>query len=189
MIKDTQSTEKNTVNIRNLTTTALMCSVLCVVSPFSIPIGPVPVSLSLLAVYLCVFVLKKEQALTAVFCYILLGLAGLPVFSGFSGGVFKLFGPTGGYIIGYIPLVFITGFFVSKYKGSKWYMHIAGAVLGLIACYALGTVWFSFSMNTSFRESLTLCVYPFIAFDLVKIMCAYIVGTTAKAILQKANLI
>ena len=73
--------------------------------------------------------------------YLLLGMVGLPVFNGFSGGVQKLVGPTGGYLIGYLFLVFFTGLFVEKFP-NKIPMYFVGGIIGIIVCYAFGTVWF-----------------------------------------------
>ena len=106
--------EKSKVQMMMLT--ALMTAVICVLSPFSIPIGPVPVSLSTMAVFLCVYALGLRDGCAAVGLYILLGAFGLPVFSGFSGGIAKLSGPTGGYIIGYLFMAAIGGWFIDRFR-------------------------------------------------------------------------
>ena len=89
------------VNVKTLTTTALLAAVLCILGPLSIPIGPVPISLTSLALYFMVFLVGPKMSAAACAIYILIGFAGLPVFSGFTGGPQKLAGPTGGYIIGF----------------------------------------------------------------------------------------
>ena len=86
--------------VKKITFTALMTAVMCILSPLSIPIGPVPITLSVACVFLCVYTLGAKLGSVACGIYILLGLVGLPVFSGFAGGPAKLFGPTGGYIVG-----------------------------------------------------------------------------------------
>ena len=88
---------------RDLTLTALFAAILCVAAPFSIPVGPIPITLATFAIYLAAIVLGKKYGTLAVVIYILLGAVGLPVFSGFSGGFQKIVSATGGYIIGYIP--------------------------------------------------------------------------------------
>ena len=81
----------------------LMTAVICVLAPFSLnlPFSPVPISLGTLAIYFVISVLGMKSGTLSVVLYILLGLVGLPVFANFTGGAGKLFGPSGGYIIGY----------------------------------------------------------------------------------------
>ena len=81
--------------------TALMAAVTCILAPLSVPIGPVPISLTNFAIYLSLYLLDWKKGTLSYLIYLLLGLVGLPVFSGFTGGLAKLAGPTGGYIIGW----------------------------------------------------------------------------------------
>ena len=99
---------KNT-RIQKLTLTALMAALLCIAGPIVIPIGMVPMSFANMAIYLTIILLDKKQAITSTAIYLLIGLTGIPVFSGFSGGAGKLFGPTGGYLIGYLFLCWLAG--------------------------------------------------------------------------------
>lgn len=181
-------TKENTkISVRSMSTIALMTAVLCIIGPFSVPIGPVPLSLALVGIYLSAYLLGAKKGTIAVFLYILLGTLGLPVFTGFAGGVAKLFGPTGGYIAGYILTALICGFFVER--TDKIYIQFVGMVLGLIACYTLGTIWFMFQAHVSVAEALATCVIPFVAFDLIKIALGMGLGLTIKKALKAANLI
>ena len=103
---------KPILEVKQLALTGLMSAVICILGPISmnIPISPVPVSLGLLAIYFVLSVLGMKLGTLSVAIYILLGLVGLPVFTGFTGGPGKLFGPTGGYIVGYIFMALICGF-------------------------------------------------------------------------------
>ena len=92
-----------------LTMAALLCALCAVLSQIQIPIPPVPISLSLLAVHLCGALLGRRWGAAAVCCYLALGAAGLPVFAGFAGGVSVLFGPTGGFLFGYILCAWLVG--------------------------------------------------------------------------------
>ncbi len=179
--------KKNAIGIRSMTATALMAAVLCVIGPFSIPIGPIPLSLALVGIYLCAYTLGAKRGTLAVFIYILLGAVGLPVFTGFAGGPAKLFGPTGGYIAGYLLTAFICGIFTERF--TKWYVQLAGMVLGLIACYTLGTLWFMFQAHVSFIEALATCVIPFVVFDLIKIALGMSLGMAIKKALTAAKLV
>ncbi|MBR1627743.1 MAG: biotin transporter BioY [Lachnospiraceae bacterium] len=179
MQKTTSGTLSPT-QIQSMMQIALLTAVCCILSPLSVPIGPIPVSLSLFAVYLTVYLLGTKKAFASVLLYILIGLVGMPVFSGYAGGPAKLFGPTGGYIFGYLTLVLISGFFIDRFPARKWMLQIGGMLLGLLSCYFLGTVWFMLLSGMSLGESLALCVYPFVAFDAAKILSAYFVGNTIK---------
>ena len=96
MIQENTSTSRST-HTYAMVTTAFMAAVTCILAPLSIPIGPVPISLTNLAIYLSLYLLNWKRGTISYCLYLLIGLAGLPVFSGFSGGIGKLAGPTGGY--------------------------------------------------------------------------------------------
>ncbi len=161
---------------KNLIIIALMAAIMCVLAPVSIPLffTPVPISLGVFIVYIISYVLSPSYAVASVFIYILLGLFGLPVFSGYAGGAAKLFGPTGGYIIGYLFSAFIVSYFVRL--SNNRLLHLLGMLLGLAACYAFGTIWFSLIQHMDFLASLKLCVIPFLPGDCIKIILALIVG-------------
>lgn len=178
------------ITVRDMAVVALVTAVICIISPFSIPIAisPVPITLALFAVYLSGIILGCKRGLISVFVYLLLGMVGLPIFSGFTGGVQKLVGPTGGYLIGYIFLVWITGFFVERFPHKKG-MYVAGGVIGLATCYLFGTIWFVLQYKVGFTAALTMCVIPYIPLDLMKLVAAVIVGSRVRNILIKQDLI
>lgn len=162
-------------NIYNMVLIAIMAAVLCVISPFSLPIGPVPISLATLAIYVIIFILGWKKSTISVLVFLVIGLVGVPVFSGFSGGVGKVFGPTGGYLIGYLLLTIVAGLFIEKFEG-KYYMYVIGLVLGTICLYALGTLWLAYQAGMSLYAALGAGVIPFIPGDIVKIVVACILG-------------
>ncbi len=164
-----------TLSVKQLTLTALMAALFCVISPFSIPIGPVPVSFSVLILFLSLYVAGRNLSLLACVVYILLGLAGLPVFSGFSGGPGKLLGPTGGYIVGYLFMLLLAGTILERAYG-KIPLELAGMLLGLLTLYAFGTLWLSLMANMTFPEALTVAVIPFILPDCCKIAVSCALG-------------
>ena len=100
-MNQTQSITAPRSKTYEITMTALMAAVTCILAPLSIPIGPVPISFTNLAIYLSLYLLGWKRGTISYLIYLLIGLIGLPVFSGFTGGVGKLAGPTGGYIIGF----------------------------------------------------------------------------------------
>ncbi len=181
------------MKVKEITFTALMAALCCILGPLSIPIGAVPVSLTVVSVFLCVYVLKTKLGTAAYVIYLLLGMAGLPVFSGFTGGVAKIAGPTGGYLVGFILMALISGAFIDRsysLKGTKRYVcQIIGMVLGLAVCYIFGTIWFVLLMDVSFGYALTICVFPFLIFDAVKIALCLVAGNAVRKALAAANLV
>lgn len=171
-----------------LTMTAAAAAALCVLSPWAVPLGPVPLSLCTLLLYLCGWLLTPGRAAAAAAVYVLIGAAGLPVFSGFLGGLGHLAGPTGGYIVGYIPLAYLCALFVSRFF-ARWRMCAVGMVLGTAVLYIVGTAWFCVQTGTPLGGGLTVCVLPFLPGDLVKMLCALILGTVLRGRLKRAGLL
>ena len=177
-----------------LTLTAVMAAVICVLGPISIaiPVSPVPISLGSMAVYLAVTVLGMKLGTLSCLIYLLLGLVGLPVFAGGSAGAAKLFGPTGGYLIGYLFLALIAGAFVGCFAENKW-KNIAfaalGMILGTIVLYALGTAWLAYSAGMDFQAALWAGVIPFIPGDLVKMVIAVLLGSAVRGRLLRAGVL
>lgn len=189
-----QSTAANSpkpqFDLKHLTLTGLMAAVICIIAPFSlhIPISPVPISLGYLAIYFAVSVLGMKLGTLSVVTYILLGLAGLPVFTDFTGGAGKLFGPTGGYIMGYTFMALICGFFVDKW-GNKWLFLFLGMVLGSAVCYLFGTVWLAYQSSYTFLQALAVGVLPYLPLDLVKLIIAMYGGGLLRKRLLQAGLL
>lgn len=178
------------MNTKKIVLVGLMTAVICVLGPisFPLPISPVPVSLGLLGVLLAVYLLGMKWGTVSCLIYLLIGLVGVPVFSGFSGGASKLFGPTGGYLIGYIFLALIAGFFISKWT-AEWPLHLVGMVLGVAVCYLFGTLWLGHLLELTFIQALWAGVIPYIPADLVKIAITLILGGLIRKRLLKAGLI
>ncbi len=181
---NTNRTSRNG-KVYSMAVIALMTAITCVVAPFSVPIGPVPISLTTLAIYLSLYILGWKKAAVSCLLYILIGLAGVPVFSGFTGGIAKLLGPTGGYIIGYIPMALIAGLAIDKFP--RRLLQFAGLIVGTAVCYAFGTAWFCFQSGSGLAAALSLCVFPFIPVDLVKMIIASIAAPEIRKRLDKAK--
>ena len=175
-------------NTKQMTLIGLMTAIICIIAPFSLnlPISPVPISLGTLAIYFVISVLGMKGGTISVLIYILLGLAGLPVFTNFSGGAAKLFGPTGGYIIGYIFLSLICGFFIDKFKNNIPLCFL-GIVLGTVVFYLFGTVWLSYQASLTFPAALAAGVLPFIPFDLIKLVLAMLLGNQVRRRISRAG--
>ena len=128
---------------------ALMTAVTCILGPLSVPIGPVPISLTNLAIYFTVILLGWKKGTVSYVIYLLIGLVGVPVFSSFSAGPAKLFGPTGGYLIGFIFLAMISGWFIEKFPGKR-VMYFVGMVVTLTL--PVSFKWYGTVINPFFGE-------------------------------------
>lgn len=166
----------------------LMTALLCILGPMTlaIPVSPVPISLQNLVIYLSVYILGCKLGSISYLIYLLLGLVGLPVLSGFTGGVGKLFGPTGGYLIGFIFMAVICGWFFEKFHSRT--LDFAGMALGTIAAYLFGTVWLAWQAGMGFEAALAAGVLPFIPGDLVKIILICMIGPVIRSRLKKAGI-
>ena len=173
---------------KRMTSIALIAAVMCIISPFMIyiPISPVPVSFSVLTVFIAVYVLDVKDGLIACGLYVLLGTVGLPVFSGFTGGLAKLLGPTGGYIMGYFFIILIASPIVHKSPDRR--LHALALTAGVAACYTLGTAWLAFSTGMTIDRALLAGVVPFIPADALKLTAILIAGPQLKQVVEHQKL-
>ena len=159
-------------DIKTVTRIGVVSALLCAVGPLSIPLPftPVPISLIQLVLITSVYALGTRNAFISTIIYLFIGALGVPVFSGFGAGIGALAGPTGGYLIGFIFLVLISGYFINKRRGKIF--SFLGMVLGNAVCYAFGTLWLSLQMSLTFGQAFLIGVAPYVAFDLIKsLMC------------------
>lgn len=175
------------ITITEMALVSVMAAMLCVIGPFTIPVGMVPVSLLPVILYLMVYVLGMWKSVVGCLIYICIGLVGLPVFSGYSGGPGMLLGPTGGYIFGYLLLTTCAGFFIERSLKRCW--HLLGMLTGLFLCYLLGTIWLMLMMHLTPGHAVMTGVVPFVLFDLLKIAAALLIGPVFRRQLKRANLI
>ncbi len=166
-------------NVRAITTISLMTAVACVLGPLSIPIGAVPLSFTSVAVYLQAYLLGWKKGTVSYALYLLLGVAGLPVFSGFSGGLAKLAGPTGGYLIGYLFTVAVSGWFIEHFREKTW-MSVLGMVLGAGINYAMGVAWLALQADLSFGAAILAGMLPFLPGDAAKLALSLFLGKKLK---------
>lgn len=178
---------KNKSKVYQMATVGVLTAVICILGPLSIPIGLVPISFTTLAVFIALYALGMKKAILSIILYIVIGFNGIPVFSGFSSGPVKLFGPTGGYIIGYVFMALISGHFIDRYF-DKWYLCVAGMLIGTIILYIFGTVCLACQADLTAGAALTAGVIPFIPGDLTKIAIAAVIGPLLRKRLIKAKL-
>ena len=172
---------------RNLVRAAVFAALTAILSQIVLPIGPVPFNLAVLGAYLSGCLLDPVWAFASQMVYLLLGLVGIPVFAGFSGGPSALFGPTGGYIVGYVPLALICGLAVSAAPKNRVVQFI-GMILGTAVLYTLGTAWYCFQSGNPLGVAMGYCVIPFLPGDFIKMVVAAGVGPMIRTSLEKAGL-
>lgn len=155
---------------------ALFAALTVICAQIAIPLpGNVPLSLATFAVMLSGALLGMFGGAVSQLVYVLLGAVGVPVFASFSGGLGRIVGPTGGYIIGYIFMALVIGLIVTKTK-KKFYIYLLAMVAGTIVCYTFGTAWYVFSTKTALLPALTACVFPFLPGDAIKIILASLIA-------------
>ena len=193
-------TAKSLTDTRRLTLCAVMAAVMCVLAPISIPIGPISITGGTLAIYLTVYLLGGVWGAVSTLVYLLVGMVGLPVFSNYMGGISRLAGPTGGYLIGYLPMALLAGAVVElslrrfKDQGGKGAaLALAVQFVGMIAAtavlYAFGTAWYCLQAGVDLQAALAACVIPFIPCDLIKMVAALVVGVPVRRGLERAGLL
>ena len=174
---------KSSEKTRMMVMTALMAVIISICSWISIPLV-VPFTLQTFAIFFALVFLGGYYGTLSIVIYILLGVIGIPVFSGFKSGYAVIIGPTGGYIVGFVfsGLLFIL---ITKFFGEKKIVVIISMVMGLVLCYLIGTLWFvhvyaGTENAKEFGTVLSLCVLPFIIPDICKMVLAYILGGIVK---------
>ena len=189
-------TAKSRINTRQLTLCAVMAAVMCVIAPISLPIGPIAVTGGTLTIYLTACLLGPWRGLAATAVYLLAGFVGLPVFSNYMSGAGRLLGPTGGYLVGYLPMMLLAGFaaeYAFQHFGGRKALMIVfpflGMVLATAVLYAFGTAWYCVQAGVDLQKALAACVFPFIPFDLMKMVLALLVGVPVRRRLEQAGLL
>jgi len=145
-----------------------------------VPGSPVPIVMQNMFIMLAALVLGPWWALLSTVIYLLFGLLGMPVFSGGSGGIAKLLGPTGGYLFGYIPAVILMGF-ISATGGKRTLTNVLACVMGMAVVYLFGVLRLKSVLQADWGRALTAGFYPFIPGDLIKIALASILAPRLSA--------
>lgn len=162
---------------------------ICAQIAFQSPFSPVAITMQTFAVFISAIILGSKCGAFSQIIYLLIGAIGFPVFSNFHGGFGIILGPSGGYLISFPIIAFLIGYAVEHKIKLSFVSSMLLMILGLIVCYSLGTAQLAFLTKNSFIKALNIGVYPFILFDLVKIILASAIGLQVRKSLIKANLI
>jgi biotin transport system substrate-specific component len=174
----------NNINQLKMTVyTSLFVALIAIGAFIVIPIGPVPIVLQNMFVLLAAIILGPVWGLACVAIYLLIGLSGLPVFSGGTSGIGRLFGPTGGYLLGYLPAVFVTAS-ISKGLGKKMYSDIIAMLIGSLIIYAVGVPWLKIVYSLTYENALIGGMYPFLIPDVLKIIAAAFIAKALRPVIK-----
>ena len=173
--------KKKSMTTFQLAGIALMTAFLCILGPITVatPLSPVPISLATFAIGLSGILLGKRAGFLSCVLYLFMGCVGLPVFSGFRGGIGTLLGPTGGYLVGYLFLAAVSGSFAEHFMGSRFRDKIglaSGLLLGNGLLYVVGTLWLAYTAQMSYGAALAAGVLPFLPGDVLKCLLAVWLG-------------
>lgn len=164
-------------SIKDLTKIALMTVVIIISSWIMIPFA-IPFTLQTFGIFMALRILGGKKGLVSIALYIILGAVGVPVFAGFSGGIGYLFGPTGGFVLGFL-LAGVLYLLLERFAKGK-FLTIIIMLTAQALCYLSGTLWYAYiylgGKNTSFVTALAVCVAPFVVPDVIKIVLADITG-------------
>ncbi|MDR3240235.1 MAG: biotin transporter BioY [Clostridiales bacterium] len=163
----------NNYSTARLVLCAFFAALGAALSQVSIPIGPIPITCTHLSIFLAAGMLGAKYAAASQAIFVSLGAIGLPVFSGFSGGIGVIAGPRGGFILGYIACAWLAGFMMDC-MGRTAQKAMLAMLAGLLVNYGLGIAWYIFVSQAGFGAALTVCILPFLPGDALKIVLSAI---------------
>ena len=172
--------------LRMLIFASLLAALMAAGAYLAIPIGPVPIVLQNMFVFLAGLLLGGRWGLASVAVYLLTGALGLPVFAGGMGGIGRIIGPTGGYLIGYLPAVFIVGY-ISEKAAARIGYDVLAMVCGTIVLYACGVTWLKILTGMTWTKTLAAGMYPFLIGDAIKIAAAALIAKAIRPVVRVAG--
>lgn len=174
--KSMKHENKESLSIQNICYVGLFTAVIVIMAQISIPMpAGVPMTMQTFAITLAAIILGAKLSTMATFIYILLGAVGLPVLAGFSGGISKFVGPTGGFLISFPIMAFIIGFAVDHRKAFKG-AFVVGLIAGTVVNYVIGVAMFCVLTKSPVSVGITACVLPFIPTAIIKAILASVIG-------------
>ena len=169
--------------LRMMVYASLFAALTAVGAFVAVPIGPVPIVLQNMFVYLAGLLLGGRWGLASVGVYLLAGACGLPVFAGGLGGIGRIIGPTGGYLIGYLPTVFLIGK-ISDRANPRAIVDVLAMVVGSVALYACGISWLKIITGLTIAKALAVGMVPFLIGDALKIAAAAAIARALRPVLR-----
>ncbi len=170
--------------MRSLVLCSLMAGLMAAGAFIHIPIGPVPIVLTNLFVLLSGLLLGARWGLASAALYLLVGAMGFPVFSGGRGGLAHLFGPTGGYLFGYVLSAGVTGFIQERFRRSIK-GGVAAVIFGALVIYGLGVPWLKAITQMSWHKAWMAGMVPFLPGDALKAAAAFILFRSVRPLMDR----
>ncbi len=154
---------------RDLTKISICVAIICISAyiSFPLPFTPLMITGQTIAINLIALILTPKQSFITVLVYILLGAIGLPVYSGGASGFGALFGPTGGFLLGFLIIAPLMSYLKGEENNVKRYLSVT-IFVGMLGLYIIGTVYLSIYLKISIMAAITMAVFPFIAGDIIK---------------------
>jgi biotin transport system substrate-specific component len=174
--------EKNASELTKAVLSCLFAALISIGAYIALPLPgtPVPIVLQNLFIIVAAAVLGPGWGFLSVVIYLMFGLVGMPVFSGGAGGIAKFIGPTGGYLVGYLPASFVIGLIASRRKRRFLAVILAG-LAGMTIVYCFGISWIKLSLGVPWGKALATGLLPFLPGDLAKIILAAFLVPRVKA--------
>ncbi len=168
--------EKNKLSTKELCTISVWAAIIAVMAQIAIPMpAGVPMTMQTFGITLAALILGPKKGAIATLIYVLLGIVGLPVFANFTGGIDKLVGPTGGFIVSFPLMAWIIGLGMAYKERFKW-AYVGGIILGTFINYIVGVIGFCFLTGGAVEVGISACVLPFIPTAIIKATVAGILG-------------
>lgn len=167
---------------------AIGAAIIAILAQVTIPLPLVPITGQTLAIGLVVTILGLRTGVLSVIIYILLGAVGMPVFSGMSGGLGIVVGPTGGYIIGFLPTAILMGLYLKNFGFTLPHAIIAN-IMGMVVTLAFGTVWLKIVADLTWTAAFMGGVAPFLIVGVLKAVLAAWLGIVVRRRLETARLV
>ncbi|MGO0061089.1 biotin transporter BioY [Brevibacillus fluminis] len=161
--------------IKMINLAALFAAITAVCAQLSFTVGPVPFTLQVFAICLTGLLLGSRWGSVSVLVYLVLGAVGVPVFAGFQSGLQTILGKTGGYLLAFLPAVFVIGLIAERGRIAIWKAFLAN-LLGLAIIYTLGTMQLEFMLNLPWSKAIAFGIIPFLIPDVIKIAIASSLG-------------
>ena len=178
------------MKIRNMARCALLTALLCICAWIGFPLGDVSITMQTFGLFLALGLLGGKNGSLVCLLYLLLGALGLPVFSGFRGGLGTLLGTTGGYILGFLAAALVY-WLITTLLGTRLPIRAGASLLGLLVCYGFGTLWYALIWTKTGGLSLGLilgkCVLPYLLPDLIKLGLALAATEKLKRIILPSS--
>lgn len=180
--------EHNRDRLKMMIITALFAAIIGILAQVTIPLPLVPITGQTLAIGLAATILGSRYGTLSVILYLIIGAVGIPVFAEMSGGISKIVGPTGGYLVGFIPTAYVTGLILEKTKFKLPYAILAN-IVGMIIALTFGTIWLKISASLSWAAAITGGATPFLLVGVIKAILAGWIGILVRNRLEASKML